>query len=140
MQKASERLGGELGAARLVLRITDITDGGESSFDIDVDGQQSRYIHLHEAGRTLRAAIGFKDAAYPHAVVMVARSNVVHTPPGRPSNVFESTWTGPGLWPTMRGYRRGYATVRKTTTPIDLFWDGTVSAFSPGYGKKERGN
>jgi len=105
--------------AELVLRVYDLTDvlrpgagpappwqqpplpksgpaGSGRWFDYAVGSADRWYVHLPEPGRSVAAEIGARRGA---AFVPIARSNVVHTPPGAPVTwEFELGWSSAALY------------------------------------------
>ncbi|HEY8417344.1 MAG TPA: DUF4912 domain-containing protein [Limnochordales bacterium] len=105
---AARRLASDGETPQLVLRLHDLTgaqgaDGGTYT-DLVVSWRDRWYIHLDRPGRTLIAEIG---AGTSWSFVPIARSNVVHTPPGTVSEWAEAGWMSveaayrllsPGAW------------------------------------------
>lgn len=136
---AASRLAWDGETPQLVLRVHDLTGhdtaAGGPYTDLVVSWANRWYIHLDRPGRILRAEIG---AGTLRAFVPIARSNVVHTPPGTVSDR-----SGAGWMSVEAAYRLVPLGTWGGSSP-GLFWQrerrtagassfALAAAMSPGY-------
>lgn len=100
LDRLKKEIGGAFFSARRILRVYDVSDiifNGKNAhrfFDIDVGPDASSwYIDTTEPGRSWCVDIGLllSDGRF----IMIARSNVVHTPLAGPSSVLDEEWMVP---------------------------------------------
>lgn len=124
------------GQARLVLRMYDVTNGEKYLFDIDVTDEQSRYIFFDAPGRTYRASIGVQTEGTIDCFTVIAESNTVRTPPGRPSDIMEAEWMSFQQLFHPETVGKGASPVPKSL-PLHFFWHYKSDAYSPGFTSME---